>query len=214
MIAKGGSDMTTTARHSGGFSLIEAILTITIGAVLLASGTVMYQQYRQSAGDSSAVDRVMALQATVESSYAALNQYPSLASLQAAWQGKRPLDANLSPWGGYAASAGVAITSGAAISGGPDTGSNGTQVPNPLVGDSGILYYWTKNNTSAYVDAVDTAGGGSSVVGFHNYLVAIVPNHQPGIPGYEFVRGGHADPGNLSGGASGIVGPGGPPPSF
>jgi len=186
-------------RRERGFTLVEAILVITIGTILLASSTVLYRQYRQSVGDTAGLQRVVALQATVESMYAVNNAtYPSITDLQAAWLKKRPVDYNVSPWGGLAAGtwggqAGIA-TDGAAIQGGVNNaGNSDNSVPDANVGDSGMLYYWTAAAVGGPVGAPDAAGGNTSNSDFRNFLVTIVPNNATlnanGRPSYVFVRG-------------------------
>lgn len=186
-------------QHARGFTLIEAILVISIGAVLVASGTVLYRQYRQSVGDTAGLQRVIALQAAIESLYSLTNGvYPSLTDLQGAWVAKRPTDYNVSPWGGLATgkwegNTGVA-TEGAAIQGGPNpTGNSDGSVPDANAGDSGLLYYWTAPASGGIVAAEDSAGGNWTLTSFRNYLVTVVPNNAlknaNGNPSYVFVRG-------------------------
>ena len=172
-----------------GFTLVEALLVITIGTILLGSATVLYNQYHRMEGDSIAYDRVVALQSCVESLYSMQNGvYPSLTALQSYWSWKRPLDASMSPWGGYAISG---SNDGMIIQGGT---SSTTVVPNPTSGDRGMLYYWTASSPNSYVSAVDQSGGSQTPVNFLNYLVAIVPDTYSGPPPYYFVRGGRLAP--------------------
>lgn len=203
-------------QHARGFTLVEAILVITIGTILLASSTVLYRQYRQSVGDTAALQRVVALQATVESIYAVNKAtFPTVSDLQAAWAAKRPTDYNVSPWGGMAAgtwggTSGIA-TEGAAIQGGVnDAGNADNTVPDANLGDSGMLYYWTAPTPGGAVGAMDAAGGNSTAVYFRNFLVTIVPNHAQlnanGRPSYVFVRGSTPVPPEEGGGVMGVVG--------
>lgn len=186
-------------RHARGFTLVEAILVITIGTVLLASATVMYRQYRQSVGDTAALQRVVALQATIESlSSVATGSYPTLGEVQGAWVVKRPTDYNISPWGGMAlgkwdGTEGVA-TGGAAIQGGRNSsGNSDNSVPDANSGDNGLLYYWIAAAPGGVVAAPDAAGGNTTLAYFRNYLVTVVPNNAlpnaNGKPSYIFVRG-------------------------
>ncbi|HEY9854652.1 MAG TPA: type II secretion system protein [Stenomitos sp.] len=201
-------------RRERGFTLVEAILVITIGTILLASGTVLYRQYRQSVGDTAGLQRVIALQSTIETMYAISNAtYPTLGDLQGAWVAKRPSDYNISPWGGMAlgtwgGQAGIA-TDGAAIKGGSNSsGNSDNSVPDADVGDSGLLYYWTAPASGGVVAAPDAAGGNPTLVYFRNYLVTIVPNNainnDNGRPSYVFVRG--SIPDTAGGTLTGVVG--------
>lgn len=210
-------------KHSQGFTLVEAILVITIGTIMLASSTVLYRQYRQSVGDTAGLQRVVALQATVESMYAVNNAtYPTTQDLQAAWARKRPTDYNISPWGGMAlgtwgGTAGIA-TDGAAIQGGVNNSGNAdNSVPDANAGDSGMLYYWTAQASGGPVGAPDAAGGSSASVFFRNYLVTIIPNrpqlNENGRPSYFFVRGSIPLTVEEGGGVSGVVGDGTSTPS-
>lgn len=206
-------------KRSSGFTLVEAILVITIGTVLLASSTVMYRQYRQSVGDTAALQRVIALQAAVESVYAVANgnSYPTLTDLQGAWRSKRPMDFNVSPWGGmstgtWGGQSGIA-TDGAAILGGSSTSGNADNtVPDANLGDSGLLYYWTAPASGGVVGAADAAGGASTATYFRNFLVTIVPNsaqlNANGRPSYIFVRGSQPVTESEGGSLGGIVGDG------
>lgn len=208
-------------RHARGFTLVEAILVITIGSILLASSTVLYRQYRQSVGDSAGLQRVVALQSTIESMYATSNgTFPTLPDLQAAWVKKRPTDYNISPWGGMSAGtwggqSGVA-TDGAAIWGGVNTSGNAdNSVPDANAGDGGLLYYWQAPGPGGVVAAEDSAGGNSSLIYYRNYLVTVVPNNAQlnanGRPSYVFVRG--SIPDEAGGTLTGIVGSGTATPS-
>lgn len=194
------------AHKQAGFTLIEAILVITIGTVLLASGTVLYRQYRQSVGDSAALDKVMALQGTVESLYALRGgNYPDVQTLYSTWQAKRPQDFDMSPWGGFA----VYNNSNIGVGGG--IASDSGQVPDPISGDRGVLYYWQTdpNSPGAKIHAQDSAGGDPVDVTFYNYLVAVVPNDGGAIPPYWFVRGSRLASGSNSYDLEGQVGNGG-----
>lgn len=176
--------MKQSTGKNAGFTLIEAMLVITIGTVLLGSGTVLYNQYRQSAGDSAAYEKVVALQACVEGLYAIQNQaYPDNTALMNYWKGKRPQDYDISPWGGYAQKA---AATDSFVLGGTAAGV----VPSAVVGDYGVLYYWRTLPQDGALTAFDSAGGGAKAVGFLNYLVAIVPDKYTGTPPYYFVRGG------------------------
>lgn len=184
-----------------GFTLIEAILVITIGTVLLASSTVLYRQYRQSAGDSAALDKVMALQGTVESLYSLRGgKYPDLTTLTSTWTSKRPSDYNMSPWGGFAVVGGANI----GVTGGSASG----YVPMPAAGDRGALYYWTTQSPTAIISAPDSAGGGEQDVSFLHYIVTIAPNNNAS-PSYWFVRGARQASVSNSFDLSGQVGSGG-----
>lgn len=222
-------------QRSGGFTLVEAILVITIGTVLLASSTVLYRQYRQSVGDTSGLQRVVALQAAVESAYSVgRGKYPDINELRALWMAKRPTDYNVSPWGGMATGYwggqyGVA-TDGAAIYGGVNNTGDGSDnlVPDANTGDGGLLYYWmapgaqstyTNSGTGRIlmatgsgivVGALDGAGGSSTPLYFRNYLVTIVPNSQATMatPSYFFVRGSIPADANEGSGFFGQVGDG------
>ncbi len=187
-------------KSSPGFTLVEAILVITIGSILLASSTVLYRQYRQSVGDTAGLQRVVALQAAVESVYAVSNSnsYPSLADIQGAWVAKRPSDFNVSPWGGMAAGTwggvpGIATDGAAVLGGSSNSGNADNTVPDANLGDSGLLYYWTAPASGGVVGAPDAAGGNTTATYFRNYLVTIVPNNAQlnanGRPSYVFVRG-------------------------
>lgn len=188
--------------NEAGFTLIEALLVITIGTVLLSSGTVLYNQYRQSVGDSAAYEKVVALQSCVEGLYAINKQtYPDNTTLSNYWQGKRPQDYNLSPWGGLAVK--VTVTDNHVLG-----GSAAGVVPNPTAGDYGVLYYWHTTPENGTLTASDSAGGGATSVGFHNYLVAIVPDRYTGTPPYMFVRG--ARMGSSADNLEGTVGGSGP----
>lgn len=208
-------------RQAKGFTLVEAILVITIGTVLLGSSTILYRQYRQSVGDTSGLQRVVALQAAIESMYAVANgTFPTLPDLQAAWVTKRPTDYNVSPWGGlsmgtWGGQAGIA-TDGAAVQGGVNTSGNAdNSVPDANVGDSGLLYYWTAPASGGLVVTMDAAGGNTASASFRNYLVTIVPNNPVmngnGRPSYVFVRG--SIPDSAGGDLTGIVGNGNTTPT-
>ncbi|MNX84929.1 hypothetical protein D3C86_1167460 [compost metagenome] len=180
-----------TRTNNGGFTLSEALLVIAIGGTLLASGTILYQQYRRSAADSAAIDKVVALQAQVEHLYVVnRDTYPSVTQLAGVWQQRRPIDYNMSPWGGFA-QIGTDIASGL---GGGDCPEHYAASASP--GTRGALYYWTAgptaSNSQAAVATWDDSGGDSQLRGFRYYLVGIVPNSypDPNSPPYLFVRGG------------------------
>lgn len=87
---------------SSGFTLIEVTLAIVIGIVMIAGATLIYNQAKNSAGNSRASAKVLSLQQVVEE-FAAQNQgiYPtSIRDLNDLWIRKRPEDWNKSPWGG------------------------------------------------------------------------------------------------------------------
>lgn len=89
-------------RKKKGFTLIEVTLAIVIGIVMIAGATLIYNQAKNSAGNSRASSKVVALQQVIEE-FAAQNQgiYPtSLRDLNDLWIRKRPDDWNKSPWGG------------------------------------------------------------------------------------------------------------------
>jgi prepilin-type N-terminal cleavage/methylation domain-containing protein len=190
--------------RSRGFTMIEIILVIVIGVVLVASGTVMYRQYRQSVGDAAAFDRVNALQNVVESTYAQMQSmpgvtttgtYPPLSTVASAWQLKRPQDYANSPWGGIAGAGVGGVSQASSMAGGIANGA----VPPPNTGDNGILYYWRATNPNTYVSASDSAGGQTTSVAFYNYIVTIVSNLPVnGAPAYVFVRSGQSAPPNWS----------------
>lgn len=173
-------------RKEQGFTLIEALLVITIGTVLLGSGTVLYNQYRQSVGDSAAYDKVVAFQSCVESAYAVQNaSYSDIVTIRRYWQAKRPLDYNMSPWGGRSVSG---AGNNHFVQG--DYRPIGGAVPDPTQGDYGMLYYWYTSPANGALSASDSAGGGVMTASYLNYLVAIVPNTYTGSPPpYHFVRG-------------------------
>lgn len=198
-------------KKTAGFTLIEAILVITIGTVLLASGTFLYRQYRQSVGDAAALDKVMAFQGTIESLYSMqgatpngqTSSYPSLATVTSAWTAKRPSDYNMSPWGGYA------IVNGANL--GVTGGAASGYVPMPAAGDTGALYYWTTQSPTAIISAPDSTGVDANTytdVSFLHYLVAMAPNKNE-TPAYWFVRGARQASVSNSFDLSGQVGSGG-----
>jgi type II secretory pathway pseudopilin PulG len=82
-------------------TLAEIILVIAVGMVMLASGTMMYQQARQSAGASKARDKVASMQQMVETmATQAGGTLPTLDQVAQVWAEKRPQDYNTSPWGG------------------------------------------------------------------------------------------------------------------
>ena len=85
-----------------GFTLIEVTLAIVIGIILVACATLIYNQARNSAGNSRANAKVVALQSVVEE-FAAMNGglYPDrIPYVQGMWERRRPDDFNKSPWGG------------------------------------------------------------------------------------------------------------------
>jgi prepilin-type N-terminal cleavage/methylation domain-containing protein len=94
-------------RKKKGFTLIEVTLAIVIGIVMIAGATLIYNQAKNSAGNSRASSKVVALQQVIEE-FAAQNQgiYPtSLRDINDLWIRKRPDDWNKSPWGGVIGSA-------------------------------------------------------------------------------------------------------------
>jgi len=94
-------------RKRRGFTLVEVTLAIVIGIIMIAGATLIYNQAKNSAGNSRAQAKVVSLQQLVEE-YAAQNQglYPDqLGNVQALWTRKRPDDWNKSPWGGLIGSA-------------------------------------------------------------------------------------------------------------
>ncbi|MEB3236312.1 MAG: type II secretion system protein [Candidatus Sericytochromatia bacterium] len=89
-------------RKKKGFTLIEVTLAIVIGIVMIAGATLIYNQAKNSAGNSRASSKVVGLQQVIEE-FAAQNQgiYPtSLRDINDLWIRKRPDDWNKSPWGG------------------------------------------------------------------------------------------------------------------
>lgn len=94
--------MVKTHRSARGFTLMEVILVLIVGAILLAGGTLIYNQLRENAGSAAANSRAMALQGLVEKLASADNgNLPSTLALRAAWAQSRP-DWASSPWGARA----------------------------------------------------------------------------------------------------------------
>lgn len=94
--------MKEVTRKKRGFTLVEVTLAIVVGIILVAGATLIYNQARQSAGNSRANEKVMALQTVVEE-FAAMNGglYPDkVGYVQGMWLRRRPDDFNKSPWGG------------------------------------------------------------------------------------------------------------------
>lgn len=90
------------SRKKKGFTLIEVTLAIVIGIVMIAGATLIYNQAKNSAGNSRASSKVVALQQVIEE-FAAQNQgvYPTvMRDINDLWVRKRPDDWNKSPWGG------------------------------------------------------------------------------------------------------------------
>lgn len=175
-----------------GFTLIEALLVISIGTVLLASGTVLYAQYRQTVSESAAMEKVVAFQSLIESMMASnADTYPTRDRVEAGWHDKRPQDWNMSPWGGNAAVAGVA----GAISGPAVGQTTGTVVPD--ANDSGCLHYYNALTPRDAITAVDSTGNQQTTVSYGKYLIAIVPPARPAV--FYFVRGGRAATDSLTG---------------
>lgn len=93
-------------RAKRGFTLVEVTLAIVIGIILIAGATLIYNQAKNSAGNSRANAKVVALQSVVEE-FAAMNGglYPDkIAYVQGMWSRRRPDDFNKSPWGGLVGS--------------------------------------------------------------------------------------------------------------
>jgi len=180
------------------------VLVITIGIVIITSGTILYRQYSESVGTSNALDKVMALQETVE--YLAATDpssdiaYPDEPSLERIWVAKRPNDAYSSPWGGLTAY-GQANPANALLGGGVNTGI----VPDPATDASGVLHYWVSASRGGPLTANDTTGGVASSVTRRDYLVGICPNRSS-VAGYWFIRG--AGIGNVNADLTGQVGTG------
>jgi len=89
-------------RKKKGFTLIEVTLAIVIGIVMIAGATLIYNQAKNSAGNSRASSKVVAFQQVIEE-FAAQNQgvYPTnMRDINDLWVRKRPDDWNKSPWGG------------------------------------------------------------------------------------------------------------------
>ena len=168
-----------------GFTLIEAVLVITIGIVLVTSGTLMYQQYRKSVGTSVALDKVVALQETVE--YLAATDpsaevaYPDEPTLERLWAAKRPTDAYSSPWGGRTVYGDQ--TPPVALLGGTESGGT---VDDPADDAGGVLYYWVAATRGGILTANDSTGGAPSTVSRRDYMLAIA---SPDDQNYWFVRG-------------------------
>lgn len=94
--------MRPIARRATGFTLMEVILVLIVGATLLAGGTLMYNQMRENAGAAAARAKVGQLHGVIEKLAAANNNnLPTPESLRAAWIQTRQ-DALNSPWGGKA----------------------------------------------------------------------------------------------------------------
>ncbi|MEB3187083.1 MAG: hypothetical protein VKP72_06560 [bacterium] len=173
---------------ASGFTLIEAILVITIGIVIVTSGTILYRQYSESVGTSNALDKVMALQETVE--YLAATDpsaevaYPDQPTLERLWVVKRPNDAYSSPWGGLTAYGQASPPS--ALQGG--TVTTGT-VSDPASDAAGVLHYWVASTRGGLLTANDTTGGVASAVTRRDYIVAICPSSRGQVSGYWFIRG-------------------------
>lgn len=173
-----------------GFTLIEGILVIAIGAVLLASGTVMYTQYRRTVAESNALQKTVAFQALIETMAAIdtntpANQpaFPTTAALSAGWQAKRPNDWNMSPWGGFA----IVNNAPAAIMG-VDAANTGLVTAG--VNDNGCLHYYRGANARQRMWAVDNTGNSPTTVAYSGYLIAFVGNPPAGTPtSFSFVRG-------------------------
>lgn len=103
-----------------GFTLMEIILVITIGLGLILSATAIFNVARKNAGTARARDKVLALQSLVEQVASAQGgSYPDMVQLPQLWEQHRPMDYDVSPWGGL-------ITHGC-----PD-GTQTPALPNPL----------------------------------------------------------------------------------
>ncbi len=180
-------DTSWSRAAASGFTLIEAVLVISIGIVIITSGTILYRQYSESVGTSSALEKVMALQETVE--YLAATDpstevaYPDEPSLERLWAVKRPNDAYSSPWGGPTfpgqGSPPQAVLGGSVTSG---------VVDDPADTDGGTLFYWVTSTRGGLLTANDTTGGPASTVTRRDYIVAIAPSRSQ-AGGYWFVRG-------------------------
>jgi len=181
------------------------VLVISIGIVIVTSGTILYRQYSEAVGTSSALEKVIALQETVEylaaASPSAEVGYPRPDDVERLWVAKRPNDAYSSPWGGPT----NFVLNGTARATAGGTVSTGT-IDDPSADRAGVTHYFVAATRGGLLTANDTTGGAASAVTRRDYLVTIAPDvgGQPG--GYWFVRG--AGNGTETADLRGQVGPG------
>ena len=89
-------------RLARGFTLMEVMLVLIVGAALLGGGTLLYNQLRENAGAAAANTKALQLQGLVEKLVASNGgDLPTATALRAAWEKSRS-DFQTSPWGAKA----------------------------------------------------------------------------------------------------------------
>lgn len=102
VLRHGANRIPRMTRQEGrrGFTLVEAMLAITVTMLVFSSMLVGYHFAKESAATSHARERVQSLRVMVENAVSANNeQPPSLDTVATIWK-KRRTDWRASPWGG------------------------------------------------------------------------------------------------------------------
>jgi len=83
-----------------GLTLIEITLAITLGALFIAGGMVIYNQAMDSSASSRMKSRVMSTASLVEEHFARSSRYPTAPQLRSMYTRRMPGDYLINPWRG------------------------------------------------------------------------------------------------------------------